>query len=56
MGNENPTNNSKLPLIANLSRRDLLRLGAMTGAGMALGDLWFVPALDYSPKKGAKAK
>jgi hypothetical protein len=45
-----------LPPIGNLTRRDLLRLGAMGGAGMALSNLWFVPAFASPPKSTAKAK
>jgi hypothetical protein len=39
-----------------LSRRDFLRLGAAGGAGLALADLWCLPALGATPAPGAKAK
>ena len=56
MRNDDQNGIPKLPLFADLSRRDLLRLGAMGGAGMALGNLWFLPAFAAQPNPAAKAK
>ena len=56
MGNDDRSGKLKLPLFGDLSRRDLLRLGAVGGAGLALGDLWFLPAFGEAPKPNAKAK
>jgi len=47
---------SSKTLKSDLSRRDLLRLGMTAGAGMAMGDLWFVPAFAAPPKSTARAK
>ena len=56
MRNDDRNGTPKLPLFADISRRNLLRLGAVGGAGMALGDLWFLPAFAAPPKPSAKAK
>jgi hypothetical protein len=56
MRNDDRNGTLKLPMISDLSRRDVLRLGALGGAGMALGDLWFVPAFADSLKPSGKAK
>jgi hypothetical protein len=42
--------------LTNLSRRDLLRLGAIGGVGLAAGDLWCLPSLAATPASNAKAK
>ncbi|WP_420237346.1 DUF1501 domain-containing protein [Telmatobacter bradus] len=39
-----------------MTRRELLRLGMAGGAGMALGDLWVLPALAAPAKSNARAK
>jgi hypothetical protein len=39
-----------------MTRRQLLRLGMAGGAGMALGDLWVLPALAAPTKTNARAK
>jgi hypothetical protein len=54
MNNDKPTLHP--PSHAELSRRDLLRLGAAAGAGAALGDLWFLPAFAAPVKSTARAK
>jgi hypothetical protein len=56
MRNGHRNGNLKLPQFADFTRRDLLRLGAMGSAGIALGDLWFLPAFAAPPTSGAKAK
>ena len=56
MRDDDRNKNLKLPSIGDLTRRNLLRLGAMGCAGMALGDLWFLPAFAAQPKPAAKAK
>ena len=39
-----------------ITRRSLLRTGMTGGAAMALGDLWFLPALAAPAKPGARAR
>jgi hypothetical protein len=56
MSNDDRNRILKLPQFADLTRRDLLRLGAIGGAGAALSNLWFLPAFAATPKPTAKAK
>ena len=41
---------------AGLTRRDLLRTGALAGAGLSFGNLWCLPALSAAPAAQARAK
>lgn len=47
---------SPRPLLPPLSRRELLRLGALSGAGLAIGDLCCLPSFAAAPGPRAKAK
>jgi hypothetical protein len=56
MSNEDRDKFLKQLQFASMTRRDLLRLGAMGGAGAALSNLSFLPAFAAAPKPTAKAK